>query len=501
MRRVSVLVFLGCLVASALYAAPSSASHGVKPAEACTDVAPADPTGVLMSDNIRLKCVLPNPGVIGAHFRGNTMFVTSVTGLTSWNISNPRAPKQLGFLALPHFENEDVDLGGNILMISNDAAESRGLLYLIDIRDPENLKPIYDLPAIGSYPFDMGGYAGIGGPGHTASCVLNCKFAWVTDGGSIRVYDLRAAQTGDGPPDDLGLMDAKVGGLAVHDVQKDGNGLYWVAGFEGTAAFRVPINYEGPGDEKMVMRTNAEGESTYEEELGLGDGSGPNDYIHHNSRRLKNKGVVYITEEDYTRPGCRGAGSFQTWKMPTTANGQPDSTKRMKFMDQWQTELLADTANLAGMCSAHYFDVSNNMVAQGWYEQGTRFLDVSKPDKIRQVGYYIPPRTMSWSAYFAPTDETRKTVYALDAAHGIDVLVIDRPAKGALSAPKAPCTTNACRKANLVPSVKAPIKKLWRANPDVNGTNGFRFENGYYGWTCRLRGAGPLVPPVLTPGG
>jgi len=43
------------------------------------------------------------------------------------------------------------------------------------------------------------------------------------------------------------------------------------------------------------------------------------------------------------------------------------------------------------VCSAHYFDERDGIVAQGWYQQGTRFLDVSDPTDIRQIGYFIPP--------------------------------------------------------------------------------------------------------------
>ena len=110
------------------------------------------------------------------------MYVTSVSGLRIYDISDPAAPAEVGALGLPHFENEDVDLGGDILLISNDAAESTGILYVIDISNPT-------APAIAS-TFPMGGDPVAGGPGHTASCIKDCQFAWVTDTGGIRVIDL-----------------------------------------------------------------------------------------------------------------------------------------------------------------------------------------------------------------------------------------------------------------------------------------------------------------------
>jgi hypothetical protein len=88
-----------------------------------------DPTGLIASGNVRLLRTLPNPGAIGARFQDRVVYVTGVAGLTTYDVADPRNPRLLGALPLPHFENEDVDLGGDILLISNDAAESTGVLY------------------------------------------------------------------------------------------------------------------------------------------------------------------------------------------------------------------------------------------------------------------------------------------------------------------------------------------------------------------------------------
>ena len=432
----------------------------------------AEPNAPLMSTNIEVLTTLPNPGVIGARFKGDVMYVTTVAGLTTYDVRDPAAPVELGRLALPHFENEDVDLGGDVLLISNDAAESTGILYVIDISQPE-------APAIKS-TLQMGGNPIEGGPGHTASCILNCKFAWVTDGGAMRVIDLRDPAA----PKDLGTFELPTGGIATHDVQVDPNGIAWIAGFDGTAAYKIPADYNGPGDEQLVARTNSDAESTYDEEFGAGDGTNPNDFIHHNSLRRKNDDVVFITEEDYTRPGCEGAGSFQTWHLPTNRKGVPTGAE-LTPLDMWVTEGLRnpDPANppAKAMCSAHYFDLERNMVAQGWYEQGVRFLDVSDPNKIRQIGYFVPPSAMTWAAYFAPTDDTLQTVYVFDATHGIDVLKIARPAKGALSAPAVPCRTDACRERNKPKARRAAVRSEWLSTAPTVGVADERF-----GFACRL---------------
>jgi hypothetical protein len=396
-----------------------------------TGLSVTDPSGIIASPNVEVVGELPNPGAIGARFRDGVMYVTTSTGLTVYDIADPAAPAEVGRLPLPHFENEDVDLGGDILLISNDAAESTGVLYVIDISDPAS-------PSIRS-TLPMGGNPVEGGPGHTASCILDCRFAWVTDGAGIKVIDLRDPDA----PVDLGSFDTPAGGgIATHDVQVDGDGYPWVVGFGGAAAYRLPRGYAGEGLGELVLTTDAQGNSTYLTELGVGDGSNPNDYILHNSLRRAGSTTLYVTEEDYTRPGCRGAGSFETWSVDTTGRKKLGA-EQSHVLDTWATELLADTAQPAAVCSAHYFDERNGIVAQGWYQQGTRFLDVSDPTDIRQIGYIIPPGSLTWAAYFAPTDPTGRTVYTLDAVYGITVLRLTGPGAGE------------------APTVSAPILSSW----------------------------------------
>ncbi|MGH2730089.1 MAG: LVIVD repeat-containing protein, partial [Actinomycetota bacterium] len=343
------------------------------------------PEETFISENLTLLTTVGSPGVIGARFQGDVMYVTSVLGLTTYDVSDPANPTQLGFLPLPHFENEDVDLGGDILLISNDAAESTGILYVIDISDPA-------APALLS-TLQMGGNPLLGGPGHTASCIKDCRWAWVTNVGNIDVIDL-----GDpAAPAKVGTFETPAGGgVAAHDVQVDRYGYVWVAGFGGTVAYQLPRDYDGTSLGIQVAMTSEDGFSTYFEEFGIGSGGNPNDYIHHNSAR--NKRVVLITEEDYTRPACKGAGSFQTWNLAVGKGGVPDGTD-LTPLDQWETEVLTanPSSTTALVCSAHYFDVRGNVVAQGWYEQGLRILDVSKPTTIRQIGYFVLPNALTWA--------------------------------------------------------------------------------------------------------
>ncbi len=449
------------IAALALGASAFAPAPPVPDARASSSIDEAsDPTGLIASDNVEVLGAVPNPGVIGAKFRGEHMFVSTLTGLTVYDVSTPEAPFEVGRLALPHFENEDVDLGGDILLISNDSAESYGLLFVIDISDPTDptLRSVLDMKttAVEAQLFV--------GPGHTASCILECQFAWVTDGGGYLVVDLR-------DPDNPAMVGHQptpaAGSLGItHDVQVDETGLAWTVGFGGTAAFEIPAYYDGTEVLEPLVSTGDNANSRYIETFGLDDGSSVNDFIHHNSLRVGDSDVVYVTEEDYNRPGCRGAGSFQRWHLPMEED--PDTGERfitgadMTNIDMWVTELLADTAAPAAMCSAHYFDVRDGLVAQGWYEQGLRLLDVTG-DEIRQVGYFVPPQAMTWAAYFPPTDPTGEIVYSFDASHGIDVLRIDLGDGGAGEAA----------------TVVAPIRPEWRVAQPAGVSRAF-------GFACRL---------------
>jgi hypothetical protein len=135
-------------------------------------------------------------------------------------------------------------------------------------------------------------------------------------------------------------------------------------------------------------------------------------------------------------------GSFQTWGIE---GGD------LKPLDTWKTEfneLLADADQdpwggdivpTMGLCSAHYFDERDGLVAVAWYEQGVRLLDVDDPANIEQVGYWVPPGGATWSTYWAPT--AKNVLYVVDNKRGVDVLRVKRGAKPEVEAPILPAWT------------------------------------------------------------
>jgi hypothetical protein len=351
------------------------------------------------SRGVRVATTIPERGVVSARAVGSHLYVSSLTGVTVFDISRPRAPVRVGRLDLPNAQNEDVDVGSGILLVSDDPFGGRGILHVIDVRDPTQPRPLSTFTTWAPGLMDIFEPPRRGGIGHTATCIDECRYAWLAGSpAGIDIVDLR-----DPARPRLARRFAApeaAGVFGTHDVQVDSRGLAWVTGARGTAAYDV----SDPVRPRLVRRTDRRG------------ANGPlNDFIHHNSLRLR-RNVVAITEEDFGR-GCRRAGTLQTWRF--------GRGRLLRPLDSFGVERDRSSEVL---CSAHYFDARRGLIAQGFYEQGVRLIDARRPARLRQVGYYVRRPGLFWGAIFAPTDRTGATVYALDHSRGIDVLALRRSA-------------------------------------------------------------------------
>jgi len=358
--------------------------------------------GADASPGVAHLSTLPEPGAVSTRVEDGRLYVSGLRGLSIYDLADPAAPVKLGELALPNAQNEDVDVGDGIALISDEAYGGRALLHVVDVRDPRapRLLSSYDTWRPGLFRFDIEvprfRLRQRGGLGHTASCLQGCRWVWLAGaGGGIEVVDLRDPAR----PRFAGrirTIDAGRG-LGTHDVQVDERGLAWVVGSGGASAYDV----SNPARPRLVHRTGAPA------------GRSPlNDLILHDSQR---RGDVLTATEETDDRRCPGRSSLQTYRVG------PGRTVR--HLDSWRIER---TPNGGIWCSAHYHDGRDGLVAQGWYEAGVRFLDVSDPRNIRQVGWWVPDAAMHWQAVFAPGDGG--IVYALDHVRGIDVLRIDRGA-------------------------------------------------------------------------
>jgi hypothetical protein len=360
--------------------------------------------GTEASPGVTPVTTLPEPGAVSARAKGDRLYVSTITGVSIYDITNPRAPIRMGRIDIRNAQNEDVDVGDGILLVSDDPHGWRGLLHVVDVRDPTRPHVVGTLRTWTRGIFAKGRRGNDqprkGGIGHTATCIDACRWAYLAGStAGIDIVDLR----NPAKPRIAGRFAAReaAGGNGTHDVEQDAQGIAWVTGGSGTAGYDV----SNPLRPRLLYST------------GRRARHGPlNGLIHHNSMRLPGR-VVAVTEEDFG-DRCRSAGSFQTWSFG--GHG-----RQMSVLDTFEVERDPWSRLI---CSAHWFDIRDGLVAQGYYEAGLRLLDVRDPRNIRQVGFWVPQAGLIWAAVFAPTDPTGSTVYAVDHQAGIQVVALDRAA-------------------------------------------------------------------------
>jgi len=321
----------------------------------------------------------------GARIRDGYLYVTSSHELTIYDISDPVLPKPLSTLPIPeqpYFATEDVDTNGKVLLIATLQS-----LLVIDVRDKT-------LPKL----------AGVlqGGGSHTVSCVLDCSWSYASNG---QIVDLRDPAK----PRAVGNWTAaRAGGPgASHDVTEVSPGIVVTS----TETIWVLDARRDPVHPKI-----------------LATGSTPDQrFIHANLWPRGGKDRLLLvggeTSEAGTGTSCSGqkAGAFMTWD---TQGWQ--TSKKLRLLDSYrpavQTPTTGGAAAYETFCS-HWFTPrpgwkDGGQLAVGWYEHGTRFLQVSPAGKIKEIGYFVPVATTASAAYWV----TKDIVYVLDYQRGLDIL-------------------------------------------------------------------------------
>jgi hypothetical protein len=416
---------------------------------------PAEPP-LATSSNVHVVSHIPGSAA-GMNFKDHYAFVSGWGGINVLDIAKADSPQLVGTLPLPHFENEDVDLCGDTLLVVNDreAKDLGSVMYVVSIAKPTS--PVVEaiLPL---------GLTGNGrGSGHIANFVKrDCSQAWVDGGDHVEVVDLSNPKA----PKSLGKFESAASMSDAfkvsHDTELDSTGTVWNVGGGGAAGYRLTGD---PLKPRLLGTTGAAGKNP----------SPYNDFILHNSQRRGNS--LLVTEEDYidtseTPPGgCRGQGKFETWDLSRLNKGEiaPRGTWETELNGMFTGGAVDSKAPVTVNCSSHWFDAKSGVAAVGWYEQGVRFLDYRTPTEIKQVGYYIPANGSTWAAYWSPTDRKGEVVYTADAYRGVDVLKIDR---GGLNGRK----------------VRAPVRDEWFGKPTADSRS-FQAHPDF-GFVC----------PILKPG-
>src|SRR4051794_2548235 len=252
--------------------------------------APAGAAPMFHSDNVTHVTSLPDAaGSASARFSpdGKYMYASTWKGLHVYDITKPDDPQRVGVLPLPHFENEDVEAGDGVVIISNDPSEGLGVIYIIDVSDPS-------MPTIRS-TIRNGDIVGVtnefdvddtkSNTGHIANCLQGCKWLWTTGTEEgISIFDLRDL---DKPKfvRQMAMPKGKASGESgfTHDVFVDRSGIAWITGKDGTFGYTT----DDPANPRLVYRsdenvTNSGNDGPASPETA---NSYPLDFLHHNSIR------------------------------------------------------------------------------------------------------------------------------------------------------------------------------------------------------------------------
>jgi hypothetical protein len=444
-----------CLLAGALLlAVPSVAlAHDPRSDRPSRWIGDATNLPLVTSPNVRLASTFPETQGISGEFArtGDFFYMSSLDSISVFDTSDPLNPRLTGTLANLVFENEAMSYGERraadgtlerFVLVGNDlynvsADETGGVrrgnvgggeVIVVDVTDPANPHVRSTAPSTTST--------------HTLQCLTTaCSYAYTAgEAGKFSIIDLRDLDQ----PAEIGTAPSKASAPTAiftngsgHYWDFDSAGIGWHTGSGGAAAFDV----SNPANPVALNTTDAHGTQT------------PwNDFILHNSMRpnatrfranrapsVGRGNVLLVTEEDYFNDGdellCDQAGTFQTWHVPTLGGSGTitplDIINPVKFGDGLSTPV-------GGFCSAHWFDYhQSGIVAQGFYQQGLRFIDVRNARDLKQHGYVTGGATEVWDAYWVPQRDRRgvalrtktNVVYTTDLVRGLDVYEVDVPGR------------------------------------------------------------------------
>ena len=419
MRRSSLLIVLALMLGT-LAGIPASG-------DASSGLVNLGPGPGFMSDNVSYVGTVPVEAIGARYLVVNNQprfYVTGATGLVIYDVSNPALPVPLGSLALPHFQNEDVDVSddGSRVIISTDTAAVRSGgasspgasngIHVIDTSNPANPRLV--------------GFVGVGN--HTTTCA-DPKCEWLYGSGG-KIIDARNPAA----PVDTGKS-WKPGGGGGHALNRDASGLLISDSsprfaLDVTGQFKEGASYATP---KEVARGSAS--------MKLPDGLLQHNNVRPNADKwlprdplspdyaspvLRPGELLVGNSESNVRNQCgANAGGLSTWSMANFDSGQ--AMKQLEvFRPVNGTWADGNPAVNALGCSGHWFTVQNNMIAAAWYEHGIRFIQVDPTNgKFTQKGFFQPVATEAGAAHWITDDDGTQYVYTTDYARGIDILKFD----------------------------------------------------------------------------
>ena len=379
---------IACLAAVLLMAVAGSA-------QATPDTGDLGPSaGGISSDNVEFIQNIPiSVDGVGGRLIGKYFYTNDQNKVMIFDVSDPLNPQMTGFVPMPQevlYSREDLDGNGDILVVPNtvlpnpgeSGTKILGSTYIIDVEDKTNPQIISQVN---------------GSAQHTMSCILNCKWAYGSNG---NILDLR-------DPANPKLVEKKWGeGLpaqAGHDVNEVAPGLVLTS----TQPIML-LDVRNPLKPKMLAKGfNIDGR-----------------FIHSNDWPRKGADKFFLAGgETNNQVRCNERnGALMTWDASKWRK-----TETFTMIDEYRmvNGTYADgspAVNAVG-CSSHWLEAhpdfrNGGVVAAAFFEHGTRFVDVTPKGQLKEVGWFMPHGGSTGASYWI-TDEI---VYSVDYARGIDIL-------------------------------------------------------------------------------
>ncbi|MCA1823512.1 MAG: hypothetical protein LC640_04460 [Frankia sp.] len=347
-------------------------------------VTAAPPPGFASSNVEWLANVPLHADTAGARLVGKRLFIADSRSLTVYDVSQPELPKPVGAFGLPevpYYPQEDVDTDGRILILGQGSPNPTGLLWVFDVtaEQPQLLATLQ------------------GASSHTVSCVLRCTWVYNSNG---TITDLREPAR----PHIAGDWRKGTGVTTAHDVTEVSPGVV-VTSSNPMLLLDARAN---PAQPRLVARGRMPDKR----------------FVHANlwPNAARDRLLLVGGETEGGNCSDRSAGAFATFDASRWRR-----TGTLRFLDEYRAPDTLPTAGgfpVATWCS-HWFTPrpgyrNGGMVAAGWYEHGTRLLNVAGNGKIREAGWFIPAGTTASQAYWV----TRDILYVLDYNRGLDVIRI-----------------------------------------------------------------------------
>jgi hypothetical protein len=369
----------------------------------------ADPDAV-MSDNVEyLGSIKQDVGLTtGAKVIGDRMFVTSGKNISIYDISDPASPTALGAMKVNvAWENEEVPTNGKVLVVASDfysvgvpecvaALAADGCVQFFDVRDPANIKQVGTIPIAN----------------HTAECVLDCRYVYGRAGTIIDARDILSGT----PPKVIGnwideLRAQGVDEKSCHHIREIRPGILLTA-CQPFAAISVNAADGGSPAHPKVLYTGQAAKFV------------------HSARWPRNgadKFVLIGGEQNFTGRCERNNSEFSVYGARRVLAGESTEFEGpLAQVPPAGNGVYADGKPVAGAlgCSVHWFQEhptfrNGGLVAISEYEDGVRFLQITRDGGIQEQGYFLSLGSSSSSPKWAGKDDV---LYSIDYQRGIDIL-------------------------------------------------------------------------------